>query len=337
MKEVHPGIHAITEYSRVPALKPPANLYVFMGRDGLIFDAGYGNRKYIRQVERELASLSAEKGGEAIPSRILISHSHPDHFSGLHRLQRRLSLTVLLTGRMAAYVRSSRSYRHSYLVLPRAEEGIAALLRRWCILAGSVVTHIPYRLLYGMRFVSEPGQLVAEGDALSVNGEEWELLPTPGHADDHLSLYNRKKGVLLGGDNILRNITTWLGPPRSDLAVYLRSLEAIMALPNLSLILPAHGSPISDPVKRIREIIAWRMKRTDDVLGVVARAGARGATLREIFRELYGGDARTSFFMARGWIEVTLGYLLERGSITRISGSRSLSPFSPGTWRCPPS
>ena len=47
-------------------------------------------------------------------------------------------------------------------------------------------------------------------DIIEINGKDWIVLYTPGHADDHISLFNKESGVLLGGDNILRNFKNFV-------------------------------------------------------------------------------------------------------------------------------
>ena len=42
MKEVYPGIFLIKEKGTFGAIKPPENIYVLAGPDGIIYDAGYG-------------------------------------------------------------------------------------------------------------------------------------------------------------------------------------------------------------------------------------------------------------------------------------------------------
>lgn len=46
MKEVYPGIFFIRESGGMLGIaKPPENIYVLAGNDGLIFDAGYGTKR----------------------------------------------------------------------------------------------------------------------------------------------------------------------------------------------------------------------------------------------------------------------------------------------------
>jgi len=137
----------------------------------------------------------------------------------------------------------------------------------------------------------------------------------PGHCDDDVVLYNQNKGILLSGDLILDSVTTWLGPSKSNLEKYLNSLEFIKNLPDLKLILPAHGSPITNPRKRLQEAIDHRQKRTQEVFQLIVDSGNLGISFEEIFKHYYPKSKRIMGSTLRGWIIVTLEYLLDRGEI----------------------
>jgi len=48
MEEVIPGIFLIKEKSGFERIKPSENIFVIAGPDGLIFDAGFGNKKVVK-------------------------------------------------------------------------------------------------------------------------------------------------------------------------------------------------------------------------------------------------------------------------------------------------
>ncbi len=99
---------------------------------------------------------------------------------------------------------------------------------------------------------------------------------------------------------------------KSDLALYLKSLERIKRLPGLKMILPAHGSPITNPCERIQEAIDHRNKRTEEVLHLVS--GNAGISFEDIYGRIYPGKNFQRGLLG-GWIVVTLKYLLDRGDI----------------------
>lgn len=325
-REVYPGIFMITERGISGMLKPPVNLYVITGSDGLIFDGGYGSRGCIRIFDRaykEINRICRERGVDNRISRILLSHAHADHFSGLSRLKKKYNLDIVLTERMSRIISDSGTYRNSYAVEKKKKRNglrgsISGVLSRMKTSSEFFI----YRLYWGIDYVKTPDIVIEENTKFSINGKEWEIFHSPGHSDDHITLYNPVSGVLFSGDNIMRSINVWLGPPRSDLDMYESSLEKILSLDKLELILSAHGSPVTEPEKRIREILAWRSKRVNDVFEIVKSAGDSGVTISEILTSLYPGGSKVKHDFARGWVELTLYKLLEDGSVFKDPSGR---------------
>ncbi|MEW6077277.1 MAG: MBL fold metallo-hydrolase [Thermodesulfobacteriota bacterium] len=311
MEEIYPDIFMITETGTLGALMPPVNIYVLTGPDGLIFDAGYGRKKILEHLGKELHRIRERvlsRGGRCTITRALPSHSHPDHISGLPYLKREFGVRTLLTEKMAA---SMSSRKHYYKVAADSGGGAGPAER----LLTTVVLKYFQPALLGTRFSRNPDEILGEDAELSVNGEPWRIMPAPGHCDDHIFLYNEARGILFSGDNIMRSVTTWLGPPRSDLKAYERTLEQVLALPSLNLILSAHGSPITDPRPRVRELLDHRAERTREVLALIKGAGPTGLTIKEILLRLYTGAESQKRLFAEGWVRLTLEYLEKRGEV----------------------
>lgn len=312
----------ITERSWLPQLRPTVNIFVIAGSDGLVFDAGYGNRRTVKQFMKHfyrIGEICRDRGEQFSVRRVLVSHAHPDHFAGAWRLRKELGLAVLLTRKTAELIRGRRAYRISYNARKLEQELLGrSLVKRVLLAVTGPATSRAYELLYGTRFVPDPDGIVPEDGPISINGEPWRVLPSPGHSSDHISLYDPGRGVLLSGDNVLGKIITWLGPPRSDPALYVQTLESFLGLPRLEIILGSHGSPVHQPVRRIKGIINWRKKRRDDVLAIVSKAGPSGITARGIIEALYRRGGAVLRFMAEGWVLLTLRHLLEEGAVQRF-------------------
>jgi glyoxylase-like metal-dependent hydrolase (beta-lactamase superfamily II) len=87
------------------------------------------------------------------------------------------------------------------------------------------------------------------------------LLPSPGHAADHVC-FAREDGVVFCGDLILGRGSS-IVPPRAmggSLADYMRSLERLAAR-EPTLLCPGHGPWITDPRAKIAEYVAHREER----------------------------------------------------------------------------
>ncbi|MHA1669030.1 MAG: MBL fold metallo-hydrolase [Promethearchaeota archaeon] len=333
MKEVYPGIFLIREKGSFGNIKPTENIYIIAGEDGLIYDAGFGNKRAIQHFLKEMEQIENEyvlkKKGFSI-TRIIPSHCHPDHFSGLMNIRKKMGVKILLTKRMADIIKDKKSFMKSfnadgytdYLIL---KKGLKSKLRDFIEM---FFTHFFYKRIYGLSYIKNPDEIIEENSIIEINGERWNLFPSPGHAIDHVSLYNEEKGILLSGDNILKSITTWLGPPNCDIEDYINSIKFIQKLPKLTLILPAHGNVIENPEERIEEILKHRETRTQQVIDITYNNPDHGVSPDDIIEKLYPNKKRMHHEIARGWICLTLK-MLEQSNQVRRSEEDNIIKFYP--------
>ncbi len=320
MKEIYPGIFLSREKGSLGVIKPPENIYILAGRNGLIFDAGYGNIWIIKKFLKEFIKLKKiyEKRNKSFNiTRILPSHVHPDHFSGLKRLKKYLGVQIILTQKMAEIIKNKETFIQYYESADplKDEYQIKSTRNLLSSYLRKIISRLFFKLVYGLSFIKQPDIIIEEKSKISINGEEWEIFSSPGHSSDHISLYNKEKGILFSGDNILRTITTWLGPPNSNIEHYIRSIKKIQKLPHLKLILPAHGSPINDPKKRIKEILSHRKERTAQVFKLIQKNPEKGISPNSIIKTLYPQDGSFKHGVARGWCSLTLKMLASQNLV----------------------
>lgn len=134
-------------------------------------------------------------------------------------------------------------------------------------------------------FEYAPDRILADGEILNGDGWSLEAVATPGHTSNHLC-FALDTGALFTGDHIMGWSTTVVSPPDGDMALYMASLEKLLARAD-TLHLPAHGPAIVDPAARIRELIAHRRAREGQILDEVARGRGRiEAMVPIIYREI---------------------------------------------------
>ncbi len=328
MKEVYPGIFSIEQKGILKLLKPPVNIYVITGSDGLIFDAGYGSRSSISQFSRELQEINRicqERGVENNINRILLSHAHADHFSGLKPLRKKYGFKIILTEQMASIIKSRSAYAKSFSMKKPESSGIFSGIKKLFMGIKSFIEIAVYVRYWGVAFVNDPDIVINQNTNISINNEEWEIFPSPGHADDHITLYNKEKGIFFSGDNVLKSVNVWLGPPRSNIYDYKKTINEFMALKNLQLILPGHGNPITEPYVRLDEVLKWRKKRTSDVKEFVEGRGGTPFSIDEILKALYPAEGKIKRESARGWVELTIENLMKKGLVKRGQGRNLFS------------
>lgn len=318
MKEVAPGIFRVTLAEKGRWIQFSVNAYIIAGKDGLVFDAGYGRKNAVNTLVaaiKKVDSLMQQRGIDTTVRRVLPSHGHWDHFSGIAGLREKIGLRVLATSKMLKSIRSKKQYLGAFrygdnLINPPS----SCVKKRLQMLTTEFFLAVFLRL-FNVRYVTGPVEIVTEGSILKAGGRTFEVIGLPGHCDDDIVLYDRTAGILLAGDILLRTVTTWLGPPRSDLAAYIKSLEYLLALDNLQLILPAHGSPVTDPKTRLRAAIAHRQKRTEEIYTLLREGGSAGLTFQQVFRHFYPQANYFQQYILRGWILTTIEYLLATGKI----------------------
>jgi glyoxylase-like metal-dependent hydrolase (beta-lactamase superfamily II) len=328
MEEVYPSIFLIREEGSFGVMKPPENLYVIAGKDGLIFDAGYGTAWTLKHAVSQIKKVIQKYKEKELPcniTRALPSHVHPDHFSGLKKLRRYLGVNVMLTEQMADIIKDKESYLDYYRSDITLEESYE--LKSPQMFLSNHLRKASYRLLfnliYGITFIPNPDVIINKDTTISINGECWDIFPSPGHSSDHISLYNEEKGILFSGDNVLRTVTTWLGPPNSDIEKYLETIKKMQELPNLKLILPSHGSPVTNPRERLEEILVHRHNKTQQVLELIQESGNKGITLQGLLERLYPNKGTFMHGVARGWVILTLRMLWSQNQIEyKIRNSR---------------
>ena len=123
-------------------------------------------------------------------------------------------------------------------------------------------------------------------------GARLRPLFTPGHEDDHVCYLLQPDRVLFSGDNLLGNSSSSV----RNLKEYLHSLER-MAQTRPLVICPGHGNTIVRGEARIRQQIAHRQSREQQVLDALA-GGA--ATVDEIVAAVYPRNLRRSLRNAAG-------------------------------------
>jgi glyoxylase-like metal-dependent hydrolase (beta-lactamase superfamily II) len=86
---------------------------------------------------------------------------------------------------------------------------------------------------------------VHNGQRIELGGRTIEIIATPGHTPDSMSLFDPAAGLLFTGDTYYPG-TVWLYRPETDLTAYKNSLQLLTALaPRVKLVLGAHNVPVA--------------------------------------------------------------------------------------------
>lgn len=164
---------------------------------------------------------------------------------------------------------------------------------------------------YGPHGGDRDGQMVEEGadrdfapdivttDGHRIDGTGWsvEAVHTPGHTSNHLCFAYPAEKALFSGDHVMGWSTSVISPPDGDMAAYLHSLEKLLTRDD-AVYYPTHGNPIRDPQRHVRDFIAHRRDREDQILTCIAEgydmiARMVPAMYRDVPEKLHAAAARS--------------------------------------------
>lgn len=338
-EEVAPGILRIMLPIDMPGLGH-VNCYVLEDDRGLaLVDPGLADG-VSHQV---LANSLAEVGLDILRVHtVVVTHSHFDHFGGLARLQ---AIETVQPVEVIGFRGFGSGWHHAYGEILE-EQDSSALLARTPAEIADVAARLVRPTPWGQPtdpFSSEslvewsegidaidvlrPPNVTREvddGDVVALGGRDWVVIHTPGHADDHLCLWNEDEGVLLSGDHVLPTITphiSGLSHHADPLHVFFESLERIEALEGSTAVLPAHGDPFVDAAGRSRSIREHHVGRLERLRDIGTEIGQQPVDnyMKLLFRERsWGNMAASETYAHLEWLRIHDGATrYEAGGILR--------------------
>ena len=138
------------------------------------------------------------------------------------------------------------------------------------------------------------------------------IIPTPGHTEDHVVVWDAERGIVASGDLFL-GVKVRVAHVHEAPATLIASLRAVVALAP-RLLLDAHRGVIEHPVALLRAKIDW-MEETIGAVGECARAGLHE---REIQRRVLGAEALVGLASLGEYSKISLvrAVLRERTGVT---------------------
>ena len=128
-----------------------------------------------------------------------------------------------------------------------------------------------------------PDRVLAEGEAIDLEGTPIVAVATPGHTSNHLCFAYR--GALFSGDHVMGWSTTVVIPPDGEMAAYMASLDKLRRRDD-RIYYPAHGPAIANPQQYVRHLIGHRMQREKQILKLL---GERARDIPALVASAYPG------------------------------------------------
>jgi glyoxylase-like metal-dependent hydrolase (beta-lactamase superfamily II) len=267
LTEVAPGILWLR--MPMPIALNHINLYLLAAGDGwLVVDTGPATAEAIALWE---ALFEGPLAGVRIAG-VLCTHFHADH-SGLARmLCERSGAPLLMTSREYFWRRAwpgaidEMPAEHAAFYREGGYPGDLTRDANEFFTSLNLVQPIP------MAF-----RRLREQDPLPGTDDDWRVLVGHGHSPEHAMLHCGPRRVLVSGDQLLPQISTNISvtaidPTAEPLAEWLASLERLLAIPDETLVLPAHGLPFRGIRSRVAQLQSHHARVLRRTMAVCARA-----------------------------------------------------------------
>ena len=143
----------------------------------------------------------------------------------------------------------------------------------------------------------KPDVTVADGDIIAGSGWTMEALHTPGHISNHLCFGLCEENALFSGDHVMGWSTSVISPPDGNMRDYFASLRKLLPRGD-RLYYPTHGGPIPEPQDFVRQFIAHREEREQQIVACIRNGAATIPAMVEIMykdvpKQLHAAAARS--------------------------------------------
>lgn len=167
----------------------------------------------------------------------------------------------------------------------------------------------------------DPGQRpIEDGQQFQVEGATLSAFHCPGHTVDHMAFILKEEDAMFTGDNVLGHGTAVF----EDLSAYMNSLEQ-MQRQFSGRAYPGHGAIIDDGRAKVREYIAHRKEREDQILAVLREepdGGKDGWTSMDVVKVVYKDYPENLHIPAEGGVVQVLRKMEDEGKVRRNGDGR---------------
>lgn len=163
---------------------------------------------------------------------------------------------------------------------------------------------------------------LTDEETIRVAGEEITVIHAPGHSAGQLNLYISSEQILIAGDNIVAEGTSWIGPPDGDMTDYLETLSRLKQLA-IHKIGPGHGEWVLHPYEQIDFVIKRRLDRENQIKALLKEH--KNITAAGLTKMIYDQNIHPSIFeVAKRTTEAHLIKLMKEGIVSEQDSLYSL-------------
>lgn len=240
----------------LPMALDHVNIYALRDGDGwALVDTGMDTKRSRAIWEKALAG---PLGGLPV-TRILLTHHHPDHVGLVGWFQGQgaellTSRTAWLMARMLQLDAQDLPVPETLLFWKRAGMDPEIIKAR--------AEGRPFNFADCVAPMPLGYTRLKEGDVLELGGRSWDVAMGGGHAPEHVTLWSRDDGLVIGGDQLLPSISPNLGvyatePEADPVADWLEACARFAQHAREDhLVLGGHKLPFTGLPTRLRQLIA---------------------------------------------------------------------------------
>ncbi|KIC11152.1 metallo-beta-lactamase [Leisingera sp. ANG-M1] len=240
--ELEPGLRRILAPNPSPMTYRGTNTYLLGTRGLAVIDPGPDSTGHLAAI------LAAVQPGQTI-THIIVTHSHLDHSP--------LAAGLIRATGAPVYAYGGAEAGRSAVMAQLAADGLAG--------GGE-----------GIDTDFAPDITVADGERISGDGWELEVIHTPGHLGNHIAL--GWKDACFTADHVMGWASSLVSPPDGDLTDFMASCRRLRA-GSWRVFHPGHGAPVTDPAGRLDWLIAHRESREAAILAALEQAPATARAL----------------------------------------------------------
>ena len=246
VQDLAPGLRGLIAPNPGPMTHWGTNTFLVGDAELAVIDPGPNDPAHLEAILKAV--------GTSTVTHILVTHAHLDHSPLAHRLAAATGSPVLAFGPSEAGLRP--------VMRALVEEGLAG--------GGE-----------GVDRAFRPDDVLREGDVVSGDGWQLDVMHTPGHFAGHLAF--RWNDIVLSGDHVMDWSSSLVSPPDGNLTDFMATSHRLKALKGTKFY-PSHGGALTDPADRLGWLISHREARETAILNALSN---EPRDIAEITRAVY--------------------------------------------------
>lgn len=261
----------------------PVNVYLIFGEKITLIDAGIKTEQAWKQFNDGLHNIGLDL---CDLDQVVLTHHHEDHVGLLEWILERNPVPVYAH-------KYTQRFHQDEQYLDRSKEFFERFFYEFGLSKKTAKKWAFYKANHELSVDFSLKRVLKEGDMVpGLSG--WEVIETPGHSQDHISLYRAREKTLICGDNLIKGSHVGLfidapfnGEERAKpLIQYIANLNKCLELP-VNIAYSGHGTNIYSIEDVINSQKARTKKRIIRLKDALAKSKGVGLTGLDIVKEMY--------------------------------------------------